>query len=345
VYAVSKALSFLLSPGGQSIAIATETGVDLRDALSGAAVGFVPLKGSLRGLAFHPQGDRLAVLLTDQGGSYVYTVDLKDGSIGDEIPSPVSGPIAWVSDRYLLVDVPGEDIRLLDLDAKTVAWSYALRNGVTASNIPDARLWYAVPKSPRVPALQLVATMLPDDVTAKRLDTMKPTPELLLQPGDKVAVRIRVTAPPSRPQLENELIALIHKAVERSGVTISPAAPVELQVTAEGKPGKTIMLQKLGTQENTSIEELSLTMQLTYKHGGDTLWQDKLTASNASGYIIKHIRDGEPVQTAFDKDLWDRMARYCNGLQLPAYLFANKSVVGVGSSTLGPAGPVTGGGK
>ncbi|HUQ72402.1 MAG TPA: WD40 repeat domain-containing protein [Planctomycetaceae bacterium] len=344
-YAVSKALSFIVSPGGQYVAIATETGVDLRESASGTAVGFIPFQGSIRSLAFHPQGDRLAVMLNDQGGTYVFTVDLKDGRIGDEIPCPVNGAIAWVSDRYLLVDVEGEDIRLLDLDAKTVAWNYPLRNGVTASNIPDARLWYAIAKSPRVAALQLVAVTLPDEAVAKKLEVMKPSPDLLLQPGEKVAVRIRVTPPPTRPQMENEVIALIHKAVERSGVSIAASAPVELQVTAEGKPGQNITLQKLGTQENVSIQELKLEMQLTYKRGPETLWQDKLTASNASGYIMKRIGDGESVQAAFDKDLWDRMTRYCNGLQLPAYLFANKSVVGLGSSTLGPTGPVTGTGR
>jgi len=325
--------------------IATDTGVDLRESATGTAVGFIPFQGSIRSLAFHPKADRLAVMLNDQGGTYVFTVDLKDGQIGEEIPSPVNGAIAWIDDRYLLVDVEGDDLRLLDLDAKTVAWNYPLRNGVTASNTPDARLWYAIPKSPRVPALQLVATTLPDEAVAKKLEVMKPSPELLLQPGEKVAVRIRVTAPPTRPQLENEVIALIHKAVERSGVSITTSAPVELQVTAEGKPGQPITVQKLGTQENTSIQELSLNLQLTYKKGADTLWQDKLTASNATGYIINRIGDGESVQSAFDKDLWDRMTRYCNGLQLPAYLFANKSVTGVGSSTLGPTGPVTGTGK
>jgi hypothetical protein len=340
LYAVSGVSSFALSPGGQHMALSTATGVDLRQSLTGLADGFVPFQGSIHSLAFHPQGDRLAVMLKDQGGTYVYAIDLKDGQIGEEIPCPVAGGLMWVSDRYLLVEVAGGDRRLFDLEAKTVVWNYLLRDGVVSANSPDPRLWYAVPKSPRVPTLQLVATALPDDAVVKRLSTENPAPELLLQPGGKVSVRMRVTPPPSRAQWENELTSLIHKAVERSGVSSASGQPVELHVTAEGKAGKSIEVKKLGTEEASQVQELLVEIQLAYKRGPETLWQDQFNASNTSGFIIKRIAEGESVQAAFDKDLWDRVTRYSEGLQLPAYLFATKSVQGLGSSTLGPNGPI-----
>uniref|UniRef100_A0A7C2JY06 WD40 repeat domain-containing protein n=1 Tax=Schlesneria paludicola TaxID=360056 RepID=A0A7C2JY06_9PLAN len=334
VYAVDQALTFSVSPGGGQIAVATDTGVDLRDALTGTALGFVPFKGSIRGLVFHPQGDRLAVLLSDQGGAYIYTVDLKDGQIGNEIPSPVTGTLVWGSDRYLLVEVARGDWRLLDLEAKTVAWTYLLKDGVVAANHPDARFWYAVPKSPRVPALNLVAVTLPDESVAKRLSAQELAPELLLQPGDKVTVRARVTPLTNRPQLENEVLALIHKAVERSGVTAANGQPVELNVTATAKAGRSVSVRKLGTEETTSVQEISLEILLAYKRGQETLWQDRFAATNTTGFIIKRIAEGESVQAAFDKDLWDRMNRYGESLQLPVYLFAPKSVEGLGKTTL-----------
>ncbi|HET6425825.1 MAG TPA: hypothetical protein VFG20_19195, partial [Planctomycetaceae bacterium] len=181
-YSLDDVNVFAVSPGKRDLACSTPQGIEIRDARTGAARGTIVIQGAVAALAFHPDGEQLAILISEKGGNYLFIADMKTGQLGAEIPSPTAGTVLrWSGDNHLLVGLERHrptstnpySLALFDLDAKTVAWTYKLPAGVIADNALDGRLWYAAPKSERVPALQLVAVALPEAKVAQAISSNK----------------------------------------------------------------------------------------------------------------------------------------------------------------------------
>jgi hypothetical protein len=342
VYAIAKAMLPTLSPGGRLLAIATPEGVEVRDAKTGAGQGVIALQGTIRALAFHPLGDRLAILLQDRGGAYLYVADLKSGALGEEIPSPINTEsLIWCGDNYLLC----EQTALLDLSAKIVAWSYKLTGGVMAATTPDSRLWYAAPKSPRVPAMQLVAATLPEPKLAPELAKAKLEPEIIAQPGSPVSLKFTIANVPWGPAVAQQVPKLVTASVEKAGVTIAEGTqPLKITVTGTASTGKPFELSKIGDRtDKTTIQDNQYELKVVYTSGTEAIWENEFKiSSRTSTGLITRVPPNKTAQQVIDEAMVQRIERYCEGLAVPAYVFSKKSREGLGSSTLGADGPVTG---
>jgi WD40 repeat protein len=348
ICAVNQVWKFAISPRGDSIALATDTGVDIRSAATGESLGFVPMTGMLCNLAFHPQGDRLAVFVRGQGGSQATIVDLSTGQTSGTAAIPYASEqrdLLWAGDQYVLqhrnMGSFGIEKPLIDVRSGATLWRYTLGPDGLLINPPpgDARLWYAVPKS-KSAGMSVVAASLPEDAVVKAIGSAQSSTELLMKPGDKVAARFDIPAPSSRPQLENEVISAVHKAIERSGVVLAPTSPIELHVSTETKTGGSSSVRRPGAAD-VSVKETTATLQLAYKRGADTLWQQRLEFSNL-GQSTVVLKADEAPQAAYDRDLWERVTGYLKTLELPANLFSLKSRNGLGASVLAPNGPAIG---
>jgi WD40 repeat protein len=342
LYTISKAMLPTLSPGGKLLAIASPQGVDVRDARTGAGQGVIALEGTIRALAFHPQGDRLAILLQDRGGAYLYVADMKTGALGEEIPSPINTEsLIWCGDNHLLCD----QTALLDLAAKTVAWSYKLNAGFIASSAPDSRLWYAAPKSPRVPALQLVAATLPEAKLAPELAKVKLEPEIIAQPGSPVALKFTVASAPWGPTVAQQVPKLLTESVQKAGVTVAEGTPpLKITVTGTSSTGKPFELSKIGDRsDKITIQDNQYELKVVYTSGTEVIWQNefKISSQTSTG-LITRVPPNKSAQQVIDEAMVNRIERYCEGLAVPAYVFSKKSREGLGSSTLGGDGPVPG---
>lgn len=344
--------AFAISPGGRDVACATSEGVDVRDARTGASRGVVGLRGNVLALAFHPQGEQLAIMLSEKGGNYLYVADMKTGAVGAEIPSPVAGEkMCWSGDKHLLIY--SEALRttasvalnmaLFDIDAKTVAWTYKLPAGVMVHNAVDGRTWYAAPKSERVPALQLVAVQLPEAKVATAVTANKLEPELLVQPGGQVSLTMNIPSIPWQGNLSQTMQEQLKKAIEKTGVAIGTGGGVRVEVIAKPGTGKPFQVSKLGDRnEITTVQENNIELTIKYLRGQEVLHYKDFRSSNNLGFGLKHLKPGESVQQAFDDDLSKKITQFCEGLVLPSYVFSRRSATGLGSSTLNGDGPVTG---
>lgn len=351
-FAVEEVTTVALSPGRRDIACATEQGIEIRDARTGEGRGTVVIQGAVRALAFHPNGEQLAILIAEKGGNYLFTADLKTGAIGAEIPSPIAGErMRWCGDKHLLIYSPGQRtttsnplmMGLFDIEAKTVAWSYKLPAGVMVSNVVDGRCWYAAPKSERVPALQLVATALPEPKVVQALSANKLAPELLVQPGGQVSLTMNVPGMPWQGNLAQNVQDNIKKAIEKTGVGIGSGPGIKVEVVAKPSSGKAFQVSQIGDRNNvTNVQENNFEMTVKYLRGQETVWQTEFRSSNNLGFGIKHLTPGQSIQQAFDDDLSKKITQYCESLVLPAYVFSRRSASGLGTTTLNGDGPVTG---
>jgi hypothetical protein len=351
-YAIEDVNVFAVSPGRRDLACATPQGVEIRDARTGEGRGTIVIQGAVAALAYHPKGEQLAILISEKGGNYLYVADLKTGQLGAEIPSPIAGTtLRWSGDQHLLIGVERHrptsnnpySLGLFDLDAKTVAWTYKLPAGVIAENTLDGRLWYAAPKSERVPALQLVAAALPESKVAQALSANKPTPELLVQPGGQVALTINVPGTPWQSNLAQSVQEKLKAAVEKSGVSISTGGNIRVEITSKSGTGTPFQVSKLGDRNDiTSVNENNFELTVKYLRGQEVLWSNQFKTSNNLGFGIKHLKPGDSVQKAFDDDLSQKITSFCDSLVLPSYVFTRRSAVGLGTSTLNGDGPVTG---
>lgn len=351
-FAVDEVSVFALSPGKRDLACATAEGIEIRDARTGAAKGTLGIQGAVAALAFHPNGEQLAVLLADKGGNYLYIADVKTGQFSAEIPCPVAGPVLrWSGDKHLLIgqvrvratSTNPYTLALFDIEAKTVAWTYRLPAGVVAENTLDQRLWYAAPKSERVPALQLVAVTLPEPKVTDALAANKIAPELLVQPGGQVALTMNIPSIPWQSDLSQQLQEKFKTAIEKTGVGITTGGNIRVEITAKPGTGNAFQVSKLGDRNNvTSVQENNFELTVKYVRGQEQLWVKHFQTSNNLGFGLKHLKPNESVQQAFDKDLTEKITSFVDSLVLPSYVFTRRSMVGLGSSILNGDGPVTG---
>ncbi|MAG93080.1 MAG: hypothetical protein CMJ48_04960 [Planctomycetaceae bacterium] len=112
-----------LSAGGKYLSYSDGRTYYFVEVATGGLVGKVPDVGDVQSAAYHPNGMRLALISSHNGGYYLFTVDLPTGTVSAPFPVPVvSGFLRWFGERYVLLD----NRKLVDVEQKVVAWTYEL---------------------------------------------------------------------------------------------------------------------------------------------------------------------------------------------------------------------------
>jgi len=203
----SRDLSLLVmptvSPGGKYLAFVYDDAIELCDALTGTLQGEFLTGNPAVGVAFHPQGGRMAVLLEATGNRYLTDVDLTTGKMsptyvvpgqaseqatarertgeGDDpqAPAPPGAKpkfvqtltpahvdVQWCEKDRVLLD----HSQLFDFEQRRVVWTYTTKQPLVWLNAGDGRLWYATParvmfgnRGRTTVASRLLALALPQD--------------------------------------------------------------------------------------------------------------------------------------------------------------------------------------
>ncbi len=337
VYEIKEVVAAAMSPGGKSLAVAVDKRAELRDPATGVPQGAIELGGPVMAVSFHPNGERLAVINEEKKGVYLHEVDIKAGRAQEPIPLPMSVTSChWCGDDYLLIN----NSALFDVKQKSVAWTYETPDQNTAhvKTPPDGRHWYLA-KSGRGSAVQVVAAELPDAAAKAKLGGAKLEPKMLVQPGGSVTVMAQIPERPDRAGFQAEALGLLNKAVTNSGVKDVKGQPVKLAVSMEFKQGGMVPVQFFGggKQQQTQLQEKTIEITVAYDFNGAALWKTSNRISNIGIFI--RVPSVETAQKALDDDMWDRARGFITSLQLPAYVFSQESVYGLGTSTLSGDGP------
>lgn len=339
VYSVDHRSQPALSPGGKYLALFDESNYEFRDALTGAARGSVRISGKVQGMSFHPNGQRLALAVSDRGGSYLLEVDLASGQIREEVPLPVSATrMHWCGEQFVLLD----NARLLSLPHKAVAWSYSLPVGVHLPGSGDGRHWYVAVKSQRVPAPQLVAADMPGSDVAQRIANANLKPDYIVQPGSKVSLQLQLAATPDRPNLAQEVRDKLTKTLQEQGIIVEDGQPITLRLTStQTATGEKIPYQRIGQGQTEEVAEQKVTCKAAYVRGNETLWESQEDISNRTFFTM--VRGNETAEQAVNRGMWGQAATFFENLVPPPYVFPKRSAEGLGSSILTVDGPTNSG--
>ncbi len=168
-----------VSPGGKYLAFVYDDAVEICDARTGDLQGEFLTGNPAVGVAFHPDGKRVAVLLEATGNRFVAEIDLTKGTMSPtyvvpgfasdqatsrersqerppeerereerarkSLPTWANRPthvnLQWCENDRLLID----HSQLFDFEKRRIVWTYTTKQSLFWMETGDKRLWYASP--------------------------------------------------------------------------------------------------------------------------------------------------------------------------------------------------------
>lgn len=341
-YQVPDVSQVVVTPGGRFLACVQDRQVEFRDALNGAGRGTLSLPGRIHALAFHPQGERLAMVFQQRGVAVIALVDLKTGNIQAKVPCPVmEESLHWCHDRYLLCGRTA----LFDILSKTIVWRYKLHHAVVAAQHPDVRLWYAAPRLSHPNEWFLLAVSLPEENVAAHLEKQELEPEWLAQPGQPVYVKWDFKPAPWAPALAPSLPKLVRTALEQNGFEVSSKSdePLKIVITGTAKTGPSFELPYQGqTLTRQTLPDHQYEIKVVYSAGEEILWQTEQQFSTKSSFHqLAELPSNKPAQQVLNDLTTAAIQQFCRDLQIPAYVFSKRSIEGLGVTLLSGDGAAT----
>lgn len=277
----SRDLSLLVtptvSPGGKYLAFVYDDAVELCDALTGELQGEFLTGNPAVGIAFHPKGNRMAVLLEATGNRYLTDVDLTTGKMSPTyvVPgqaseqstvreragetdepalanvkakfvqtlAPVRVDVQWCEHDRVLID----HSQLFDFEQRRVVWTYTTKQPLVWLNAGDGRLWYATParvlfgnRGRTTVASRLLALALPQDEAEEVIADNADRPvRLILKPKGEISVKLNLIAPPDDPNFLARVRSHLEREFAKVGITVTdtPAVVGAVELTLDMTQG------------------------------------------------------------------------------------------------------------
>ena len=244
--------------------------------------------------------------------------------------------MTWHGDRYLLL---GKQ-KLVDVEQKSVAWTYALAAGDHLPMSPDNRHWYVADVNDKP---VLAASDVPDRSASTRLADAALAPKFVLQPAQACSLSLQLNHPAIDGSTRQQIESQLRGKLTANKITISEGQPVTLQVTASEAHGESITREYNsigfggGGSESVTITLKTATFRVAFVTGGQTVWEWSSSTSNDS-WFVSH-KEGESIAQALEKSYQDSVKSGFSGVQLPPYVFAPESANGLGTTQLTAVAP------
>lgn len=343
-----------ISPGGKWIATCTSEDVHLRDAQTGEGRGTIATGAvGVLGHSFSPKGDRMAILVTGLKETELRIVDLATGGTSS-IPLPQSfPPVMWVDENSVLLSaMPGQHgadhaMYLVDLTRNAVLWTYLyspLDDLCFNERTFDGRFWIAGPIG-KGDSRRMTALTLPDESIKRQLAERDFESRALVKPGTAVALSLTFAEPAEVKNFRSQAESIVEQRIQDNKLLVMEDAAIQLVVdispsTSAGQ--MQVNMTSIGAgkvnRQDISVERRRVAIRLAYQQGGQTIWESKSEVGNDS-FFVERIADGEAVQTALDKSMWERTLIALKIHLPPSYIFA-AGTQGLGASRLTGRGPV-----
>ncbi len=335
VYAVKGLSQSAVSPNGNYIACGFRSGVSLLDADSGTKIGELPIVGDPTAIAFHPRGDRVAVV---HGGTIAHawleTWNLAGGESELRIPIPETGSsLHWCGDGYLLLN----NQRLIDLENEMVVWSFSLSNRLHIPTSPNARHWY-LSESPQDKANIILKNVeLPDPKLASILKSVKPVRETVMEPGATVSLQFSVGKPPGKTNFAQQLKDRWTSLLSKSGIKVAQNSSLRFVISStERKTGETKKYESWGRidkpKKTIQLAVKEATVSIKLMQNGRSVWSFERKYSNTRNFSWWLSADAP--QDKVDAQMRGLVVQQLESFVPPAYVFSKEAVKGVGESTL-----------
>jgi hypothetical protein len=371
VYGIENAALPSLTQGTKYLTFADTKTYDFRDALTGKSCGEIRIEDGqgISSVAFHPNGERLAILLDDAGSLYLLDVDLKTGQASDPIPVPpdtgpvhpdaqadylialsrmqmqnerlargwrggnralaATMPMHWCGDDHLLLN----NYRLFDVKQKLIVWQYLLPVGAHISNSTDGRHWFVTTKTIKGSGPPfLVAQTMPDKLALKETAGKTLEPKFLLSPGASVGLQLKLLSPPNKTGFDVEVREAVSKRLTENKVTIDDQQTLKLILSMEKKTGESMQYRSRSTGEVQNVQRETIFCAASLESGGTKHWEVSSQSSNALWSV--QYRSGSSLAGALADGMWAVPSTYFQTLAIPRYVFDKVSAEGLGVSSL-----------
>ena len=371
IYGIENAALPSLTQGTRYLTFADTKTYDFRDALTGKSCGSIQIEDGqgISSVAFHPNGERLAILLDDRGSLYLLDVDLKTGQAAEPIPVPPdTGPVhpdaqadyvfalnrmqmqnerlarGWTrGNRALAATMPmhwcGDDhvllnnYRLFDVKQKLIVWQYLLPVGAHISNSTDGRHWYVTTKSIKGSGPPfLVAQSMPDKLAMKETAGKSLEPKYLLSPGASVGLQLKLLNPPNKPMFQEEVKQAVLKSLAENKVTVSDSEPLKLTLFMEQRTGQSMQYRSRNTGAVQQVQQQFVLCAAFLEKGGAKHWEVSTETSNNMWSV--EYRSDQSLAATLAEGMWSVPSTYFQTLAFPRYIFDKVSAQGLGVSSL-----------
>ena len=318
------------SPGGRYVSYCDGQACYIVETATGVLVGRIPDVSDVQAVAWHPDGSRIALLSQHSAAYYLFTVDVASGTVSPPFPVPViSGHLRWFGDRYVLLD----HTKLIDVDQKVVAWTYALPAGDPLPTGPDDRHWFIADSGGKA---LLEAMELPDRQAQTRLAGATLAPAFVLQPGGTCSLSLQLNHAAIDGATRQAIETGLREQLTRNKITVAGSQPVTLQVSITETMGQTVEREysSIGRGQDTKISFTLKTakFQVAFISGGQTAWEWTSHASNDQWFI--HHKENESITDVLERDYQSSVRNGFNYVTLPPYVFSPTSANGLGTTQL-----------
>jgi|GEM_PF-2231580 len=334
VYRFPGARIFAVSPGGQQLAavrgnILGDKDIALLDARTGEGLGVIPLEGRTESLAFHPNGQWLAVSHGTEANKMVTIFDMSTGEVAERYPLPDVAPLLqWIGDDYLLLG--GQ--QLVSRKVQAVVWQYTAPEAVFPAQTTSLRCTFAGLSGK---TWQVRSVNLPHAELMGQLDGAKLAEKALVKPGDAVSLAVTVSGEPELGALKTTAETQVRERLQKSQLTVGEGnQKTQVVVDVRYKAGETRQLSKMG--ERTVQEAVvlkTIQFQIKFMAGNKVLWQSERNVGNLDGVLFR-LMPNETAQAAVDRGMRERAERTLTGIEFPSYIFGDQAKLGLGSSAL-----------
>lgn len=333
VWKLDEVLNFTVSPGGNQVAVVRggilgAKGLAMFESQSGKGVGSVDFTGQSKAIAYHPNGELLAISLDSEANQLLRIMDVTTGQTAEEFPIPVvTRSIAWTGQDNLLLN----GTQLVNRPLQSVVWSY----DTTDLLLPQFQTseQFVVAQTPANRAL-IRSVSVPAASVAAKLDASRLADQAILKPGDAVSLDLKIAGDADLIPLQGSTRRKVEVQLEAAKSNVERGAPVTLFVEITLKNEGNVTISRLGDRSVTeSVVRKTIRCEVTYKEKGKVIWNTNRRVGNLDRILVR-LKQGQSAQSAIDEQMIENTEAMLANLKLPSYIFGENASKGLGTSSL-----------
>ena len=187
--------------------------------------------------------------------------------------------------------------------------------------------------------LSLAAVKLPDATAAAKLGGNISKPAMILNPGKKITLQLKLTAkPPTNKSFETEVNDRMEKYFIAAGISVEDGQPLTVVISTTNKStGKSMQFRSIGSAGRgtppTVIPKKLVVCGIAVQRGSKVLWKYESAFNNVK-FGLTHIKSGETIQQHLLDQQWTSVQAFFSNYEPPVYVFPPEAGKGIGQSAM-----------
>lgn len=333
VWKMDEASDFAVSPGGKTVAVVQgnilgSKSLAIFASRTGEGLGATDLTGQSKAIAFHPNGELLAISLDSEANKTLRILEVESGQTAEEFPLPLAAAsVCWTGPDNLLLN----GRQLVNRPMQSVVWSYNADDAL----FPPTQVAEQLTALQRASRKVLIRTVdIPHAGMAAKLNRDQLASQAVLKPGDTVKLDVQVGTEPLLSPFRASAAQTLTAQLQASQTQVNPNAGIICKASISTTTEGTTTLSKIGDRSvSETVNRKLITIEIEYTRQGSTIWQSRRRVSNLDQILVR-LKPGQPAQEAIDEQMLKSAESILSRMKLPMYIFGENAGKGLGTSTL-----------